>query len=456
MPNENNSKKKVATSLYKKRDAIYTKVIKGPSQYYRVILATLVYGGFFLLPWITYGDRPAIFFDLEARQFHILAFNFWPQDFMYLAWLLIIAAFSLFLFTTVAGRLWCGFVCPQTIWTFAFIWIEQKIEGKPHIRKNLDAEPFSLRKLRIKTTKHVLWLLLASATGITFVAYFYPIRVMITDIQHLTLPLTALVWIGIFTYLTYLDAGWLREQVCIYMCPYARFQSVMYDKNTLLVAYNEKIGEPRASVKSHVDNAGQCIDCEQCVQVCPTGIDIRHGSQIACINCALCIDACNEVMASVNRPTNLITFTTLDAQEGEPLKLLRPKTIAYSLVLVIMCTLFVVNLWNRSPLEASILRDRDNIFRIINETTTANDYVVKLANKSQEQQNYQLKITNDDFTISNNASFELAKAEAIELDITITTNLTRTGSQPISIEIISEKDQQVVSTIETRFIFAPK
>jgi cytochrome c oxidase accessory protein FixG len=440
-------------SLYKKREKIYTKVISGSSQNYRMLVAALIYGAFFLIPWINYGDRPAVFFDLETRQFHIMAFNFWPQDFMYLAWLLIIAAFSLFLFTTVAGRLWCGFACPQTIWTMAFMWIEQKIEGKPHARKNLDAEPFSFRKLRIKTLKHTLWLAIAVMTGITFVSYFYPIRILFTDLYHMTLPLTTLVWVGIFTYLTYLDAGWLREQVCIYMCPYARFQSVMYDKNTLLVAYNEQIGEPRASIKSATPNAGNCIDCEQCVQVCPTGIDIRHGSQIACINCALCIDACDEVMKSVGRPANLIAFTTLEQHDGKPLKLLRPKTIAYSAVLLIMCSLFLFNLWNRQPLEASILRDRENIFRIIDEKITANDYLLKLANKSQQEESYHLSVVNKGFTLIENPVIVLARGEAKEINITLSSAENLLGSQPVEIRILSDKNNAILATVETRFIF---
>ncbi len=440
-------------SLYKKREKIYTKVISGNSQKYRSLVAAIIYGGFFLIPWINYGDRPAVFFDLETRQFHIMAFNFWPQDFMYLAWLLIIAAFSLFLFTTVAGRLWCGFACPQTIWTMAFIWIEQKVEGKPHTRKNLDAEPLSFKKIRIKALKHTLWLALALITGITFVSYFYPIRLLLIDLYHLSLPLTTWVWIGIFTYLTYIDAGWLREQVCIYMCPYARFQSVMYDKNTLLVAYNEKIGEPRASIKSATANAGNCIDCEQCVQVCPTGIDIRHGSQIACINCALCIDACDEVMKSVGRPANLIAFTTLEQQDGKALKLLRPKTIAYSAVLIIMCSVFLVNLWNREPLQASILKDRDNIFRVIDEDITANDYLLELANKSQTEEAYHLVVTNKDYSLTENPSIILAKGEASEINITLVSSAHFIGSQPVKIEILSDNTNTVLATVETRFIF---
>lgn len=442
-------------SLYQKRETIYTKVIGGRLQHVRISVAGLIYGCFFLLPWINYGDRPVVFFDLDARQFHILAFNFWPQDFMYLAWLLIIAAFALFLFTTVAGRLWCGFTCPQTIWTLAFIWIEQKVEGKPNARKQLDQAPWSLRKIRIKTVKHILWLLLSIATAITFVAYFYPIRELVSDIIHQNVSLTALVWIGIFTYLTYLDAGWLREQVCIYMCPYARFQGVMYDKNTLLVAYNEKIGEPRASLKSRTEDAGGCIDCELCVQVCPTGIDIRHGSQVACINCGLCLDACKDVMYAIERPANLITFTTLESDDNKPLKILRPKTIAYLTVLIIMCTLFVFNLWNRSNLEASITRDRDNIYREVDDTTVANDYLLKVANKSQSEQHYIIVISNPQFILGENNSFNLAKGESREINLTISTHQLQKGSQPLTIMIKNEASEKSEIDIETRFIFAP-
>lgn len=443
-------------SLYKKREKIYTKVIGGSSQNARLLTAAIIYGAFFLVPWLTWGDRPAVFFDLSTRQFHIFALNFWPQDFMYLAWLLIIAAFSLFLFTTVAGRLWCGFACPQTMWTLLFMTIEQWIEGKPHTRKHLDAEPMSARKFGLKFAKHAIWLTIALYTGINFVSYFYPIRELFSDALSMEISLTAAFWIGVFTYLTYLDAGWLREQVCIYMCPYARFQSVMYDKNTLLVSYNENIGEPRASMKRQVPNAGNCIDCEQCVQVCPTGIDIRQGSQIACINCALCVDACKDVMESVGRPANLITFTTLEQQqEGHPLKLLRPKTMAYTAVLAVMCSLLLFNLWNRSPLEASILRDRDNIYRTLDEQTTANDYLLKLANKSQAEQSYRIRVVTEGFHLQTDDVVTLPKGAASEINITLTTTQHLSGSQPVQIHILATDSNVLLGELDTRFIFAP-
>jgi len=442
-------------SLYKKREKIYTKVIGGKLQQYRIIVATVIYGCFFLIPWINYGERPAVFFDLSTRQFHIFAFNFWPQDFMYLAWLLIIAAFALFLFTTVAGRLWCGFACPQTIWTLAYIWVEEKIEGKPNARKQLDKSPWNINKIKKKLSKHILWLIMAFITGLTFVSYFYPVRTLVIDIVQFKASLSAWVWIGIFTYLTYLDAGWLREQVCIYMCPYARFQSVMYDKNTLLVAYNEKIGEPRASIKSHIDNSGSCIDCEMCVQVCPTGIDIRHGSQIACINCGLCLDACKDVMHSVSRPDNLITFTTLDMNEGKSLQLIRPKTIAYIAVLFVMCSLFLFNLLQRSGLEASIIRDRDNIYRQIDDTTIANDYLLKVANKTQGTQTYAIVLADKQLALLEDMTFTLNKGEAREITLTITHEKATVGSHEAVIHLMNTENNTIEKQLKTRFIYTP-
>lgn len=450
------SKQPEKASLYAKRQKIYTKVIKGQSHHFRLIVALLVYGTFFTLPWINWGDRPAVYFDLVARQFHIFGFNFWPQDFMFLAWTLIIAAFSLFLFTTVAGRLWCGYACPQTMWTLLFMWIEQKIEGKPHQRKRLDDGPLTAEKVIKKVSKHIIWLLIAFETGITFVSYFYPVRQLLPDLMALDLPLTAVVWIGIFTYLTYIDAAWLREQVCIYMCPYARFQSVMYDKDTLLVSYDASIGEPRHSVKDDSKD-GACIDCHLCVQVCPTGIDIRDGQQISCINCGLCLDACAEVMESIGRPANLIKFTTLNQLEGEkPLHIIRPKTIAYTLILTIMVSLLGYNLLNRKSLETSILRDREHIYTVIDADTTANDYLLKMANKSQLNQNYHIQILTSGYALEGDGKVSIPAGELLEKNIRVIATKPGIGSQIIKMQITSDVDNQVHSHFETRFIYPPK
>ena len=467
MNNSDQSNDKATHSLYTKRGNFYTKIIKSRSHNQRLLVACFVYGLFILLPWISINNNPAIFFDLDARQFHIFWLTFWPQDFMFLAWALIIAAFSLFLFTTVAGRLWCGYVCPQSMWTFLFIWVEEKVEGSPSQRKKLDRQGASFNKFFIKLTKHCIWLLISFITAFSFVAYFYPAPQFIVDIIHFELPTAALVALFGFTYLTYIDAGWLREQVCVYMCPYAKFQSVMYDSDTLLVSYNGIKGEPRGSLKS--PDRGQCIDCMECVHVCPTGIDIRDGVQIECINCALCLDVCNDVMKATNQPLDLISFTTLNTQQGltdknqiqTPAKtivknsLLRIKTIAYISVLCIFSTLFIYNLASRSPIEASVIPIREPIYRQLDSTTIANDYNIKIANKSGTVITLTITTSSSSFTIKNNNAITIDANDTYETDIRVISTNGDHGPMPYYFNITSN-DKKYKSQLKTRFVFPPK
>ncbi len=455
-----------AHSLYTKRDKLYTKVIKTRSQSQRLLLAGLVYGLFISLPWISLGDRPLIYFNLGARQFHIFWLTFWPQDFMFLAWALIIAAFSLFLFTTVAGRLWCGYICPQTIWTLLFIWIEEKIEGSPSQRKKLDKEAMNPSKLSKKSVKHAIWLSISIITGFSFVAYFYPAPNLLIDLIRFNLPTPAIVALLGFTYLTYLDAGWLREQVCVYMCPYAKFQSVMYDKDTLIVSYNGIKGEPRGSLKS--DNRGQCIDCKECVHVCPTGIDIRDGVQIECINCALCLDVCSDVMALTKQPQDLITFTTLKAQESTvdkkqmptPAKqllkqsILRSKTLAYIAVLSIFTGLFAYKLAVRTPLEVSIIPSREPIYRMINASTVANEYNIKIANKSDASIDVSIKTSSEIFNIQGTRQTLIEGNDTYEANLQITSSADQHGPVPFKITVHIE-NSDISTSLDTRFVYPP-
>ncbi|CAA0121012.1 Uncharacterised protein [BD1-7 clade bacterium] len=445
-------------SLYQSRKKIYPKLISGFYQRWRRIFGIAVYGLFFLVPWINLDDRPIVYFDLAQRQFHLLGLNFWPQDFMFLAWFLIIAAYSLFTFTNIAGRLWCGFLCPQTIWTLAFVWVEDKIEGNSYHRKKIDQQDKLTANQRAKrVAKYVVWLLMALLTGATFVSYFYPARELYPALLSGDITLTPLVWVGIFTYLTFIDAAVLREQVCIYMCPYARFQSVMYDENTLAVAYNPDIGEPRASLKAQksgkIENAGGCIDCSLCVQVCPTGIDIRDGMQIDCINCGLCVDACADVMESVDRPKNLITFNTLNRLNGKETHLIRPRTVGYSIVLFAMITLFTTMLFNRVAVEASVIRERDRIYRVNAQHEVSNYYLLKIANKSQEDQSYTVNIETEGFKLAKSPVVTLKKGQMVERPLTVLSPQKDPGSYPITFEVISTKDQSILKTIESRYIF---
>lgn len=379
--------------LYRKREKIFTRSVGGYFQTVRLFTGWPLLIGYFLLPWLQLGDRQAVLFDLPHRQFHIFSETFWPQDIWLLGWALMIAAFGLFTITTVVGRLWCGYTCPQTVWTAIFMWIEQFTEGARHQRIRLDSAPWTFEKIARRLAKHGMWISVALVTGITFVGYFTPIRELV--VAPFTGSLSegnawALFWVTFFTMATYINAGWLREQVCIYMCPYARFQSAMIDANTLTVSYDYERGEPRGSRKRfQTDDAsplGDCIDCTMCVQVCPTGIDIRDGLQYECIGCAQCIDACNQVMTQMNYPQGLIRYTTEQAltkhtqTRSKPLPSLRSLGYAAStLALTIAFTWAVIN---RATLELDVLRDRGALYQVSSDGLTHNDYQLVLINKT--------------------------------------------------------------------------
>ncbi len=382
--------------LYQRRERIYTRKVEGYFQRIRLYTGWPLLLGYFILPWIQWGDRQAVLFDLPARKFHILGMTFWPQDFPMLAFLLIIAAFSLFAVTTFAGRLWCGYTCPQTVWTSIFMWLEQYTEGSRNQRIKLDQAPWSAEKALKKGMKHGSWLFVAFMTGLTFVGYFYPIRSLATELLQFSAPLVAVFWTGFFTVLTYLNAGWMREQVCKYMCPYARFQSVMFDHDTLIVSYDEKRGEPRGSRKRSADPSelglGHCINCELCVQVCPTGIDIRKGLQYECIDCAMCVDACDSVMDKMQYPKGLIRYTSERELAGDTTHWLRPRIIGYVLVLGLMITVFCWQMLTRIPLELSVIRDRNQLYVTTDSGAIDNIYTLRLVNMDPEMHEFEIGI----------------------------------------------------------------
>lgn len=383
--------------LYQHREKIYTRKIEGFFQRIRLFTGWPLLVGYFLLPWLSWDGRQLVLFDLPARKFHILGLTFWPQDFPMLAFLLIIAAFALFAVTTVLGRIWCGYTCPQTVWTSIFMWLEQKTEGSRNQRMRLDKAPWSREKFFRKGLKHASWLFVAYVTGFTFVGYFYPIRELLVDLWTLHLGLMPLAWIVFFTLATYINAGWMREQVCKYMCPYARFQSVMFDKDTLIVSYDPNRGEPRGSRKRTTDPAqlglGDCVDDQLCVQVCPTGIDIRDGLQYECIGCALCIDACNSVMDKMGYPRGLIRYTSERELEGGNTHWLRPRVLGYALVLTLMVGLFSYNMVTRIPVELTAIRDRSQLYVTTDAGAIENIYTLQLANKDSSSHEFELDIS---------------------------------------------------------------
>ena len=383
--------------LYARREKIYTRRIEGRFQRLRLFTGWPLLFGYFLLPWLSWDDHQAVLFNLPERKFDILGLTFWPQDFPMLAFLLMIAAFALFSATTFAGRVWCGYTCPQTVWTSIFMWLEQRAEGSRMQRIRLDAAPWSAEKALKKLVKHGSWLFVAFGTGFTFVGYFYPIRELLAGLFTLQLGVLPGIWVLFFTLATYINAGWMREQVCIYVCPYARFQSVMFDRDTLIVSYDNNRGEPRGSRKRGAAPAalglGDCIDCELCVQVCPTGIDIRDGLQYQCIGCALCVDACNSVMEKMDYPRGLIRYTSERALAGEPTHWLRPRIIGYAAALAVMVGVFWYTVLSRVPLELTAIRDRNQLYVTTDAGEIDNVFTLQLANMDRDMHEFEITIS---------------------------------------------------------------
>lgn len=382
--------------LYVKHKKIYPRQVHGTFAGLRLLGVLTLLGLYYGLPWLAWNGRQAVLFDLPARQFHIFGITFWPQDFFYFAWLLLIAALSLFFFTALAGRLWCGYACPQTVWTEVFLWIERRLEGSRNQRIKLDQSALNARKLGIKTSKHALWIAFSLWTGFTFVGYFTPIEQLWHALFALQLGPWELFWILFYGFATYGNAGWMREQVCVYMCPYARFQSAMFDRETLIIAYDEKRGEPRGSRARGADHRarglGDCVDCTLCVQVCPTGIDIRAGLQYQCIGCAACIDVCDQVMEKVGYPQGLIRYSTENALRGQRTRLFRPRILLYAAGLLMLTAGLIYAIGQRVPLSLDILRDRNTLYRETPLGWVENSYTLKLINMDSRPHHYRLQV----------------------------------------------------------------
>ena len=383
--------------LYAKREHIHVRAYKGFYRSLRILAAWPLLLAYFLTPFITWGGRQAIWFDLPQRQFHVFGLTFWPQDFALLSGVLILAAFLLFFVTVFAGRVWCGYSCPQTVFTYVFMRAERFAEGNRNARIKLNTQPMSFTKLRKKALKHVLWLAISSATALAFVGYFTPIRELVSLIVSFDLGVWETWWLGFFLVATYVNAGWMREQVCIYMCPYARFQGVMFDSNTLIVTYDKARGEPRGKSARKAEVAaptnsndttealGDCVDCGVCVTVCPVGIDIRDGLQYECISCAACVDSCNDVMTRLNKPTGLIRYATENVIKGATHRVVRSRFIGYAVAVMLIAGLLAFQLVNREPLEVSLTRDRQALYNDMGSGVIENTYYLKISNKGQEE-----------------------------------------------------------------------
>jgi cytochrome c oxidase accessory protein FixG len=454
--------------LYAKGADIYPREVKGRYARLRWLCVWLTQLMFYGLPWLNWNGRQALLFDLGARKFYIFGIVLWPQDLIYLTGLLIICAYSLFLFTAVAGRVWCGFACPQTVYTEIFLWIERKIEGARSARMRLDKQPWSLEKLTKKTAKHAAWGVVALWTGFTFVGYFTPVHSLLHEVMDIALGPWQLFWVLFYSFATYGNAGWAREQLCKYMCPYARFQSSMFDKDTLIVTYDKERGEPRgARGKNHdasVNALGACIDCSICVQVCPTGIDIRKGLQYECIGCAACVDACNSVMAKIGAPLGLIRFSTEHAIANRySLKqmqrhVLRPRVLIYTGLLLLIVSVVFGTLFMRTPLKLDIIRDRGAMGREIENGMIENVYRLQIMNTSETSHHYKLAVSGIEsikLATPDEVVLEGTASRALPVRVQIDQGKAKAGSNKIVFEL-KALDDESLQVKEKAIFFVPR
>ena len=466
----------VEQSLYEVRKHIYPRSVSGPFASWRLVFVVLTQLLYYGLPWLSWNDRQAVLFDLVQRKFYIFGLVLWPQDVIYLTLLLILSALSLFLFTAVAGRLFCGYACPQTVYTEIFMWIERKVEGDRFARIRLDGEewPWSFKKWRLKITKHALWLAIALWTGFTFIGYFTPIQELSANILAFSLGPWQTFWLFFYSFATWGNAGFMREQVCKYMCPYARFQSVMVDKDTFVVTYDKKRGEPRGSRNKSDNHAqkglGDCVDCSICVQVCPTGIDIRDGLQYMCIGCGACIDACNQVMDKMNYPKGLVRYTTeramLNRESNQSARshLFRPRILIYTSIVLVLTSVFLFSLFTRNPLRVDVMRDRGALAREVDGRYIENIYRVQLMNSSESPMRVDIKATglpdiavlDSSGKVINSVVIAPASNLLIPVKVSVAINEVISGSHPIQFQFRGQEGEQIRSRDEKSSFIVPR
>jgi cytochrome c oxidase accessory protein FixG len=443
--------------LYRSEDKIHPRSVRGRFTNLRWALVALTQLVFYGLPWLTWGNRPAVLFDLAARRFYVFGLVLYPQDFVYLTALLLMSAYALFLFTAVAGRVWCGYACPQTVYTELFMLIERWFEGDRNARLKLDKAPWSMNKLWRKGGKQAAWVALALFTGFSFVGYFTPIReLMAFDFG----PWEAF-WVLFYGFATYGNAGFMREQVCKYMCPYARFQSAMFDHDTLIVSYDPARGEPRGhnalrkKGEARSQAVGDCIDCGLCVQVCPTGIDIRKGLQYECISCAACVDVCDGVMDKMGTPRGLIRYDTENGIAGQLTRtqrwrrILRPRVLIYSSLLLGLSTAVLWSLASRHAFRVDVVRDRATLARQVEDGWIENVYRLQLMNATEAPQQLSVDIEGlAGLQLSRGTRVSLGPAEARWVTVALrlppeAAQQLKPGAQPVRWLIRSEGGDSV-------------
>ncbi|MFZ6872911.1 cytochrome c oxidase accessory protein CcoG [Undibacterium sp. Di27W] len=451
-------------ALFEERRKIYPRTQTGWFSSWRWVLVFFTQALFYGTAWLNWNDRQAVLFDLVARKFYIFGLVLWPQDFIYLAILLVISALSLFLFTAIAGRVFCGYACPQTVYTEIFLWIEARIEGERNARIKLDASPMSAHKFTLKFLKHFIWIALALWTGFTFVGYFTPIHELAISVGDFTLGPWETFWFLFYGFATYGNAGWMREQVCKYMCPYARFQSAMFDKDTLIVTYDTARGDPRGSRNKKIDyksqGLGDCVDCGICVQVCPTGIDIREGLQYECIACGACIDGCDQVMDKMGYARGLIRYTTEHAltkkldDKAMWKRVFRMRTLIYGGLLGMIIVMSAVSLALHTPLKVDVLKDR-GMPKVTETGAIENVYRLQVMNTQESPRRFSVEVQGAaGAMIVNSRDMEVGSAstKAFPVRVRVPANVLGSGSNRIRFIIKDIASPEVAVTEKAVFI----
>lgn len=438
-------------SLYEAHKKIYPRSVSGLFSQWRWAMVFLTQLVFYGVPWLEWGQRQAVLFDLGARRFYIFNLVLYPQDFIYLTGILVISAFSLFLFTAVAGRLWCGYACPQTVYTEIFLWLEKFAEGDRSARMRRDAAPWSLDKLGRKASKHFLWIAVALWTGFTFVGYFTPIKELGREFIQMNMSSWETFWTLFYGFATYGNAGFMREQVCKHMCPYARFQSAMFDKDTLIVTYDQERGEPRGARSKKADlstlNLGSCVDCSLCVQVCPTGIDIRDGLQYECIGCGACADVCDTVMDKVGYPRGLVKYSTENAvnqhwTKAQTLRhVLRPRVLIYTAILGAVVIAMAVSLALRTPFKVDVVRDRGTMARIAAGGKIENVFRLQVMNATESAQSFHITAEGlPGMVVASDEDLAVASTEArwMAVRVQVPFDAAQPGTYPMHFRIVAK------------------
>lgn len=436
---------------------IHTRSFTGLFRRIRLLGGALLFALYFGTAWLNWGNRQAVLWDLSESKFHIFGSTFWPHDFILLAFLLMICAFGLFLLTVFAGRVWCGYACPQSVWSWVFMWVEKITEGDRNQRIKLDSSPMNANKLLLRANKHALWLLISLITAITFVGYFTPIRELVVDLFRADVDGWSLFWIFFFTAATYINAGWLREQVCFHMCPYGRFQSSMLDENSLVIAYDAARGEGRGARKKGADykaeGLGDCVDCQMCVQVCPTGIDIRNGLQMQCIGCAACIDACDSIMDKMGYAKGLIRYSSEQELASGKRNIMRPKLISYAAILAAMMAAFVWMLAFRPMVSVDVAKSR-TLYQQNGEGEIENGYVIKIINKDQKPHYFSVESSGiESMKMGGKTNVRVDAGDMVEVPVTLSVPHSKIEKTAMDIQFrVATTDGSAIHVEASKFI----